>query len=121
MGERAKVPLPLHQSDERSGFSRGSRDVVALRATSSRLPIAAIAERHVARNLPAADASGSGGALSPGGRRDRRGLADDRVLGDGLGLPPEAPVQARRLAEKLRVAQLAEGFPAVDETRIQSF
>src|SRR5205814_5570031 len=36
--ERAKVPLPLHESDERSGFSRGSRDVVALLATCLLLP-----------------------------------------------------------------------------------
>src|ERR1051325_8299755 len=34
MGERAKVPLPLHRSDERPGFSHGSRDFVALPATS---------------------------------------------------------------------------------------
>src|SRR5205814_3988932 len=36
--ERAKVPLPLHKSDERSGFSRGSRDFVALLATCLLLP-----------------------------------------------------------------------------------
>src|SRR5262249_39348135 len=38
LGERAKVPLPLHRSDERSGFCRGSRDFGALPATCLRLP-----------------------------------------------------------------------------------
>src|ERR1043165_1416610 len=36
--ERAKVPLPLHRSDEPPGYSRGSRDFVALQATCLRPP-----------------------------------------------------------------------------------
>src|SRR5690349_5800973 len=38
MGERANVPSPLYPSDERPGFSRGSRDFVALRATCWSVP-----------------------------------------------------------------------------------